>query len=113
MSRASLKRYFARSEGASADQLALERAAGRVDSEADVLLACERHLEERLLRGRRDRLEPFGRPRLDLVAADVEPVALADLDDVARLRRRRVLPLERRRKARCSLLDLGHQSIVK
>src|SRR6185436_6173579 len=56
---------------------------------------------EQVLRalGRRDRLEPLGRPRFDLVAADVEPVPLADLDDVSRLRRRRVLPLERRGKA--------------
>ena len=74
----------------------LERVARRVDCERDVLLARERDLEERLLRRGRDGREPLLRARLDLLAADEEPVPLADLDDVARLGRRRVLPLEGR-----------------
>ena len=113
MSRAMRKRYFARSDGASADQPFSKASRAVLDREADVLLARLRDLEERLLGRRRDRREPLARPRLDLLAADEEPVPLADLDDVARLGRGRVLPLEGRGKARRALLDLRHQSIVK
>ena len=88
-----------------------ERAA--VTARLDVLRPGERELEQLLLRRRRDRRERLTRPRLDLLAADEQAVALADLDDVARLRRRRVLPLERRRYGGGPLLDLGHQSMVK
>jgi hypothetical protein len=93
----------------------LERATGRPDRELDVLLACLCHFEELLFARGRDRREPLARPWLDLLAADEEPVALADLDDVARFGRRCVLPLERSGRGHGSLLDLGHgvQSIVK
>ena len=91
----------------------LERVARRADREVDVLRARLRDLEQVLLGRGRDRLEPLARARLHLLAADEEAVPLADLDDVARLGRRRVLPLEERRDGRLALLDLRHQSIVK
>jgi hypothetical protein len=91
----------------------LERAARSVDGQRDVLLARERDLEQRLLRRRRDRLEPLAGLRLDLLPTDEEPVAVAKLDDVPRLGRRGVFPLERRGHAGGALLDLGHQSMVK
>ena len=50
--------------------------------------------------------------RLDLAAVDEQPVAVLDRDDVARLRRRRVLPRDRgtvaEAPARRSVLDAGH-----
>src|SRR5207249_3224719 len=72
--------------------LAVEGLARGVDRDADVLRPGLRHLGERLLARRTDRREPLARARLDEVAADEEPVALLDRDDVARLRRGRVVP---------------------
>ena len=89
------KRYFARSEGASADQpfSNASRAAPTARSTSSSP-ACATSASGSSVDGR-DRREPLARPRLDPLAADEEPVALAELDDVARLGRGRVLPLER------------------
>ena len=70
------KRYFARSDGASFAQPSSKAPRAARDREIDVLRAGERDLEQRLLGRGRDRLEPLARPRLDLLAADEEPVAL-------------------------------------
>ena len=113
MMRAIRNRYFARSEGASFAQPSSKASSRGAHREIDVFRARQRDLEQRLLRRRRDRLEPLARSRLDLLAAHEEAVALADLDDVARLGRRSVLPLERSGNGRGSLFELCHQSIVK
>jgi hypothetical protein len=70
-----------------------ERAARSADGEIDVRLGCLPHRRERLLVARRDRLVALG--RLDPRAADEEAVALAQRDDVGRLRCRRVRPVGR------------------
>ena len=88
----------------------LERAARRLHREVDVAGAGERHLGEVLLGRGRGRREPLARSRRDLLAADEEAVALLERDDVARLGRGGVLPLERRRDgAGCGCLGC-HQS---
>ena len=110
MIRAIRNRYFARSDGASFDQPSLERRARGLDREVDVLLVRLRHLGERLLGRRRDRVEPLVRLRLDELAADEEAVALLERDDVARLRRGRVVPLGERRNGRVLLLELAQAS---
>ena len=89
----------------------LERGARGLDGEADVLLVRLRHLGELLLARRRLRREPLRRLRLDELPADEEAVALLELDDVARLRSGRVVPLGQGRYRRVSLLYA--QSMVK
>ena len=107
------KRYFARSDGASFAQPSsyAPRAAVTARSTSSApAWATSKSVSS--VEGEIDSNHSPG-PRLHLLAADEEPVALADLDDVARLGRRRILPLERSGNGRCALLDLGHQSIVK
>ena len=72
--------------------VALERAARDADGLVDVLDGCARDLRERLFRRRIDRREPLAAARRDFLAADEQPVARLELDDVAGLRRRRVFP---------------------
>ncbi len=113
MIRAMRKRYFARSAGASFAQPSsyARRAAvtARSTSSASAWATSKRLSS---VEGEIDSNHSPG-VRLHLLAADEEPVTLADLDDVARLGRRRVLPLERSGNGRGAFLDLGHQSIVK
>ena len=113
MRRASRNRYFARSDGASDDQpfsnapravsTARRTSSSPASATSNRVSSVEGEIE----------VNHSLRPRLDLLPADEEPVPLADLHDVSRLGRRRVLPLERGRDAGRALLDLGHQSIVK
>ena len=111
--RAIRNRYFARSAGRQVGPAVLERLASRRDGERYVFRAGLRDLGERLLGRRRDGREPLAGARLDLLAADVEAVAILEAHDVARLGRGGVVPLERRRSAVGPLLDVAHQSIVK
>ena len=87
-----------------------ERLPGRGDGEIDVLGACLGHLGQHLLARRRDRREPLATAWLDLLATDEEPVAFLQADDLPRLRRGRVLPLERSRGRRSCLLEIRHLS---
>jgi hypothetical protein len=87
----------------------LERIACRLHREAHVLRACVRHLCQRLLAGGVDaRLELAG-PRLDELAPDEEPIALLEPDDLARLRRRRVLERGRDGCAILPFFDVAHR----
>src|SRR2546423_913274 len=78
-------------------------------SSVDVLLAGLRGLGQRLLGRRRDRRVPVTRARLDELAADEEPVTLLDPDDVAGLRRGRVVPARGDGRAGLPALDLRHE----
>ena len=71
------KRYFARSAGASVDQPFANASRAARDGEVDVLRAGLRDLGERLLGRRVDGREALAGARLDELAADEEPVALA------------------------------------
>ena len=107
------KRYFARSPGARVDQPLSNDVARGADGEIDVLGACIRNLGERLFVARRNARRVLGRARLDPLAADEEPVAVLEADDLPRLRRLRVLERGGNRRAVLFFLDLGHQSMVK
>ena len=87
-----------------------EGVAGGPDRQVDVLGSGLRHLGQHLLARRRDGRKPLAGARLDLFAADEQPVALLEADDVARLGCGRVLPFERRRNSGALLLDLAHVS---
>ena len=94
--RAIRKRYFARSDGASFDQpFSNALRAASTASSTSSSPACATSASFSSVAGEIDGNHCL-RARLDLLAADEEAVPLSDLDDVARLRRRRVLPLERR-----------------
>ena len=108
--RAMRKRYFARSDGRQRRPAVREGVAGRRDREVDVLRARVRDLGQRLLGGGRHGREPLAGAGLDLLAADEEPVALLEADDVARLGRGGVVPLEGGWRSVGSLLDVGHLS---
>jgi hypothetical protein len=69
----------------------LVRVAGGRDREVDVLRAAVGHLGERLLGCRADGGLVLAGLRLEPLAADEEPVPALEADDVARLRRRRVV----------------------
>jgi hypothetical protein len=90
-----------------------EPVAGGADREVDVLGARIGDLRQRLLVTRRHARGKLRRAGLDPLAADEEAVPVLEPDDVARLRRRRVLEGGRNRRAVLAFLDLGHQSIVK
>ena len=95
--RAILKRYLARSVGEIVDQpfsKAFRAALTATSISSGVSLP---DLGERLLGRRVDRL--VGLLRLDPVASDEEAVAVSELNEVARLRSRRVLPGGRNRRA--------------
>ena len=113
MSRAILKRYLARSRRPERRPLALERAPRRLHGEVDVPRPGECDLGQVLLGRGRDGREPLARAWRHLLAADEEPVALLERDDLARLRRGGVLPLERRGQGAGGGRLRGHQSIVK
>src|SRR5437879_6385033 len=68
----------------------LERIARRADGEVDLFACRLADLGERLLGRRRDRCIRL--LRLQPLATDEVPVALAQRDDVARLGRRRIFP---------------------
>ena len=80
--------------------------ARRLDGERDVLGAALRDLGQRLLAGRRKGREPLAGARLHHVAADEEAVALLEVHDLARLRRRCVQPVGGLR----TLFELVHVS---
>src|SRR6185503_20493033 len=82
------------------------RLAGGLDGRLDLLLGRLADLGERLLAGGVDRR--VGLLRLDPFAADEESVALAQLDDLARLGRGRVGPVGRDGCAVLLSLELGH-----
>src|ERR671933_637227 len=84
------------------------RALSGVDREADVLGAGLGDLGERLLGRGIDGRERLAGAGLEPLAADVEPVALAERDDVARLGRRRVRPVRRDGGGAALGLELGH-----
>ena len=106
-------RYFARSAGRSDDQPSSNaaRAAATARSTSSGP-ACATSASDSSVAG-----EIVGnhlpRARLDVLPADEEPVALLERDDVARLRRRRVLPLERGRHVARFGERGRHQSSVK
>ena len=106
--RAIRKRYFARSEPASADQPFSKAPRAASTAASHLLLGRLADLGERLLAGGVDRR--VGLLRLEPLAADEEAVALAQLDDLARLGRGRVGPLGRNRRAILLSLELGHSS---
>ena len=108
--RAIRKRYFARSEPARLDQpfSNASRAASTARSTSSGP-ACATSASGSSVAGVivGERLSV----RLEPLAADEEPVALPELDDVARLGRGRVRPV--RRDGGAVLLSLDAQSIVK
>ena len=102
-------RYFARSAPGSPDQPFSKRLASRTYGESYVLGPGLRDLCERLLRRRADRRVALAGTRLDQLAADEQSVALGDGDDVARLRRRGVVPRRRNRRGTLFLLELSQR----
>ena len=87
----------------------VERGAGGLHGEVDVMLVRLGDLGERLLGRRRAGGKPLARLRVDELATDEQPVALLELDDVACLGGRRVLPLRQRGNRRVALtLELSH-----
>ena len=80
--------------------------AGRRDGATDVFGRALADRCERLLVARGDRLVRLG--GLEPLAADEVPVALANLDDVARLGRTRVRPVARDVDLALRLVELSH-----
>jgi hypothetical protein len=87
----------------------VERLARGGDRKGDVLRVRVGDVRERLLRGRADARLELPRVRLDELAADEEPVALLELDQVPRLRGRRVLEGGGDRRAVLAALDVSHR----
>ena len=85
-------RYFARSRPGSVGPVALEGAARDGDGVVDVLDVGAGDLGERLFGRRIERGEPLAAAWRDFLAANEQPVARLELDDVARFGRGCVLP---------------------
>ena len=100
-------RYFARSAGEIAGPAVLEGVAGGADGEVDFLGGRLADLGQRFLARGVDRR--VGLLRLEPLPADEVPVAVAELNEVARLGRRRVVPGSRNGRAILLALELGHR----
>ena len=100
------KRYFARSEPGQRRPAVGVGAARGGDGAAHIRLAGLADRSERLLVAGRDRL--VGLRGLEPLAADEVAVALADLDDVARLGGARVRPVARNADLAPRFVELSH-----